>query len=53
MSRMDKADRFLIELRYFKGFTQSKTAKILGMTQVQVSRRERKLLSDIREQLLE
>lgn len=53
MSRMDKADRFLIELRYFKGFTQSKTAKILGMTQVQVSRRERKLLSGIREQLLE
>ena len=53
MSRMDKADRFLLELRYFKGFTQSKTAKILGMTQVQVSRRERKLLSDIREQLLE
>lgn len=53
MSRMEKADRFLIELRYFKGFTQSKTAKILGMTQVQVSRRERKLLSDIREQLLE
>lgn len=53
ISRMDKADRFLIELRYFKGFTQSKTAKILGMTQVQVSRRERKLLSGIREQLLE
>ena len=53
MSVMDKADRFLLELRYFKGFTQSKTAKILGMTQVQVSRRERKLLSDIREQLLE
>lgn len=53
MSRMEKADRFLIELRYFKGFTQSKTAKILGMTQVQVSRRERKLLSGIREQLLE
>lgn len=53
MSRMEKTDRFLLELRYFKGFTQSKTAKILGMTQVQVSRRERKLLSDIREQLLE
>lgn len=53
MSGMEKTDRFLLELRYFKGFTQSRTAKILGMTQVQVSRRERKLLSDIREQLLE
>ncbi len=53
MSRMEKSDRLLIELRYFKGFTQSKTAGILGMTQVQVSRRERKILSRIREQFLE
>lgn len=53
MAGMDKPDRFLLELRYFKGFTQSKTAEILGMTQVQVSRRERKLLLSIREKLLE
>lgn len=53
MAEMDKPDRFLLELRYFKGFTQSKTAEILGMTQVQVSRRERKLLLYIREKLLE
>lgn len=53
MAEMKKPDRFLLELRYFKGFTQSKTAEILGMTQVQVSRRERKLLLFIREKLLE
>ncbi|MGN1037713.1 MAG: sigma-70 family RNA polymerase sigma factor [Ruminococcus sp.] len=53
MAEMEKPDRFLLELRYFKGFTQSKTAEILGMTQVQVSRRERKLLLYIREKLLE
>jgi len=53
MSQMEKTDRLLLEFRYFKGFTQSKTAEILNMTQVQVSRRERKLLSCIREQLLE
>jgi len=53
MSRLEKEDRLLIELRYFKGFTQSKIAEILEMTQVQVSRRERKILSRIREQLLE
>lgn len=53
MSGMEKPDRLLLELRYFKGFTQSKTAEILGITQVQVSRRERKLLSLIRQQLLE
>lgn len=53
MSDMKETDRFLIELRYFKGLTQSKTAEILGMTQVQVSRKERKILLEIREKLLE
>ncbi len=53
MAEMEKPDRFLLELRYFKGFTQSKTAEILKITQVQVSRRERKLLLYIREKLLE
>ncbi|MDE5861331.1 MAG: flagellar biosynthesis protein FliA, partial [Ruminococcus sp.] len=46
-------DRILLELRYFKNLTQSKTASILGMTQVQVSRREKKLLSQMRQELLE
>ena len=32
--------------------TQSATAKLLGMTQVQVSRREKKLLTFMREQLM-
>ncbi len=48
---MDPKDRELIFLRYYKGQTQSATAKKLGMTQVQVSRREKKLLSFMREQL--
>lgn len=45
-------DRQLISLRYYKGLTQSAAAKQLGMTQVQVSRREKKLLTFMREQLL-
>lgn len=53
MSRLDYKDRILLELRYFRGLTQSKTAKALGMTQVQVSRREKKLLTQMREELLE
>lgn len=53
MSKLDEQDRILLELRYFKCLTQSATAKILNMTQVQVSRKEKKLLSQIREQLLE
>lgn len=50
---MEPKDRELIFLRYYKGQTQSATAKKLGMTQVQVSRREKKLLSFMREQLLQ
>ena len=44
LSRFEENDRLLIRLRYFAGKTQSETARILEMTQVQVSRREKKLL---------
>lgn len=53
MARLDQKDRILLELRYFRNFTQSKTAQALGMTQVQVSRREKKLLTQMRQELLE
>ncbi|MBR6548136.1 MAG: sigma-70 family RNA polymerase sigma factor [Clostridia bacterium] len=43
-----ETDRELIRLRYFEGKTQTVTAGILGMTQVQVSHRERKILQDLR-----
>lgn len=52
MSGLEENDRALLELRYFRGLTQTKTAQTLGMTQVQVSRREKKLLSRMREELL-
>ncbi len=52
MSGLEENDRALLELRYFRGLTQTKTAQALGMTQVQVSRREKKLLSRMREELL-
>lgn len=53
MAKLEPNDRALLKLRYFKGMTQSKTAKALGMTQVQVSRREKKLLAQMRCELLE
>ncbi|MBP3272410.1 MAG: sigma-70 family RNA polymerase sigma factor [Ruminococcus sp.] len=49
LSSLDKKDRLLIFLRYFRDRTQSETAAALGMTQVQVSRREKKLLAAMRE----
>lgn len=53
MSRLSPDDRTLLELRYFRNLTQSRTAEILGITQVQVSRREKKLLTQMRMELLE
>ena len=52
VSLLDERDRRLIELRYFDGLTQVKTATKLGMSQVQVSRREKALLIKMRESLL-
>lgn len=51
LSTLDERDRSMIILRYFKGMTQSKTAQILDMTQVQVSRREKAVLEIIRKKL--
>lgn len=44
-------DRRLIELRYMEGKTQSESAKVLGMNQVAVSRLEKKILLNLRNQL--
>lgn len=48
---LEENDRKLIYLRYYKSKTQSETAKFLGMTQVQVSRRERLILTKMRQLL--
>lgn len=53
LSALDEEDRKLLYFRYFKDMTQTKTAEALGMTQVQVSRREKKLLMTLRGNLLE
>ena len=52
LSLLEAKDRELIFLRYFKGQTQTLVAQQLGMTQVQVSRREKKILLALREKLL-
>lgn len=51
MESLEDKDRKMIELRYYVGLTQSKTALKLGMTQVQVSRREKAVLELIRKKL--
>ena len=52
LSELTDDDRKLILLRYERDLTQCQTAAILGMTQVQVSRRERKILAAMREKMV-
>lgn len=49
---LETEEREIIRLRYFKGLTQSKTAEKLGLSQVQVSRKEKKILLKMRRMLI-
>ena len=48
IEKLDDREKKLILLRYYKGKTQNEVAKILGVTQVQVSRIEKKILNSMR-----
>ena len=50
IKNQNKRDKEIIMLRYFKEKTQTQVAKILGITQVQVSRIERKILDGMRQE---
>lgn len=52
LGALSPEDRTLIYLRFFQEKTQSETARVLHTTQVQISRRERKLLAAMRKELL-
>lgn len=51
ISQLSENDQKIINLRYYKSKTQSVVARELGMSQVQVSRREKKILKEIREKM--
>lgn len=48
MKHLDETEQQIISLRYYKGYTQSKTAKALGVSQVQISRKEKAILLKLR-----
>ncbi|MDR0920716.1 MAG: sigma-70 family RNA polymerase sigma factor [Oscillospiraceae bacterium] len=48
---LEEKDKELIYLRYFKNLTQSAVGEKMGMSQVQVSRRETKILTFLKQQL--
>ncbi len=45
IGKLSDTDKKIIDYRYFKDYTQAQTAALLGMSQVQVSRQETKILS--------
>ncbi len=53
VGELEPRDRSIIIFRYFQSRTQTQTAEALGMTQVQVSRREKVILSKLREKLID
>ncbi len=52
LDSLDTRERQIIILRYFKEKTQVQIAKLLGISQVQVSRIEKKILKDIKHKMI-
>jgi RNA polymerase sporulation-specific sigma factor len=48
ISNLAEREKMVIQLRYFHGLTQERVAKVLDVSQVQVSRIEKKALSNLR-----
>ena len=51
VNELNDRDKEIILLRFFKEKTQTEVAKILGISQVQVSRIERKILNEMKAKL--
>lgn len=49
LSHLSPEEQVLIDCRYYKGYTQAATAERLGISQVQVSRREKAILKKLRQ----
>ena len=52
INNLDKKEKEIIMLRYYSEKTQMQVAKILGITQVQVSRIEKKILNKMKTELI-
>ena len=53
VSDLEKEEKQIIYLRFFQNKTQSVTAQMLGKTQVQISRQERKIIQKMRKKFME
>ena len=48
ISKLPEREKMVIQLRYFHGLTQERVARVLDVSQVQVSRIEKKALANLR-----
>lgn len=53
LKRLDERERKIIYLRYFKSKTQKDVADAIGMSQVQISRLESKILKSLKNELID
>lgn len=53
IAELDKEEKQLVYLRFFQNKTQATTARIMGKTQVQISRKERKIILKLRKRFME
>ena len=51
INELNQREKQIILLRYYRGKTQMEVANYLGVTQVQISRIEKKILSQMREKI--
>lgn len=49
---LNNEEKAIIDNRYMKDYTQSETSKLVGMSQVQVSRKEQKVLQKLKQKLM-
>ena len=51
LKKLDARERQLIGMRYFKDMTQTEIAAEMGISQVQVSRMEKRILKELKKQV--
>lgn len=51
IASLPEREQMVIVLRYYRGFTQERAARVVGVSQVQISRIERKAVQHLREKL--
>ena len=52
LKNLTEEEKSIIDNRYMKDYTQSETSKIVGMSQIQVSRKEQKVLQKLKQKMV-